>query len=704
MPFFQRHYRWRKDNWERLLNDIVALAEEEETKHFLGPLVCTPFHPVPGEGVTPYQLIDGQQRLMTISLALVALRDVAKLSGLEDIAAEIHEDFLIHRRRQGLQRLKVVPRVEDRRDYEEVVDGTSPTTTESSGIIGAYSFFKREWKARVSDDAEAVVKRLLAATTGRLSIVAITITADRENPFEIFESLNATGLALEEADLIRNFLFMQVPLDEQASFHNGHWETFEGMFAANEPYEKLPPTVFYRSYLMRNGSYCRDKATYVEFKRCNSASGLKPVEQVRELRRFAKFELWLRRPLLYKNTGLSEAAIEVQSLDTTTAYPLLLNLLDRQERGTLGRDDLLGCFQDVASFVIRRTICGDSARGYGRLFPEAVKGIHVNVRQDLQPFLLENRWPDDAAFIPALVEFPLYKRARNKCRLLLEKLERHFGGNEQVTLNQLSIEHVMPQTLGDDEHSDSWRRALDHDWSVLHEKWVHTLGNLTLTGYNTELSNGSFAEKRKAFAESRVALNQYFTNLKDWNHETIKERGLMLARVIAQLWPRPPGGAAYIPPGPSAAVQPEFDALSGEEERRVTRRWRGQLRVKVCWSLLDKALPDEVVCERTSALTLAQFFGRLIRVLGDPVMQRLTRVRVSKGFPLSENPRDFLNPARGHPYSHALVPGTALYVCTNTSNPDKVSDIRRVASALGLPDGSVEVSLAPDFILEQLLA
>ncbi len=710
VPFFQRHYRWQKENWERLLNDIIALAEEEETRHFLGPLVCTPFHPVPGEGVTPYQLIDGQQRLMTITLALAALRDVAKLSGLEDVAAEIHEDFLIHRRRQGLQRLKVVPRVEDRLEYEEVIDGTAPISKESCGIIGAYSFFKREWKKRTAGDSEAAVKRYLAASTARLSIVAITITADRENPFEIFESLNATGLALEESDLIRNFLFMQVPLEEQASFHNSHWETFEDLFAAREPYEKLPPTAFYRSYLMRNGSYCRDKATYVEFKRQSSTSGLSPVEHVRELRRFAKFELWLRRPSLYPNTGLSGVATEIQSLDTTTAHPLLLNLLDREQRGALSREEVLGCFRDVASFVIRRAVCGESTRGYGRLFPEAVRGLHVNARQDLQHFLLENRWPDDAAFLPALVEFPLYKRARNKCRLLLEKLERHFGGNEQVDLDRLSIEHVLPQTLGDDEEGHSWRTALGYgDWRTLHEKWGHTLGNLTLTGYNAELSNGSFAEKHEAFAESRVALNKHFLALEDWGAETIKGRGLMLARVVAQLWPRPPGGPAYVPLGPTAVEQPEAETPSDEDETHVTRRARGQLRVKMRWSLLEKALPDEVICDRTSALTLAKFFGRLISVLDGaasegPIVRRLTHMRVSKGFPLSDNPRGFLNPAQGEPYAHALVPGTALYVCTGTSNQDKVSDIRRVASALGLPEGSVEVSLESSSNLDRLLA
>ena len=240
VPEFQRPYSRQKDNWQKLLDDIMSLAEEGDTRHFLGPLVCTPHNPVPGE-IIPYQLIDGQQRLITITLALAALRDVARLAGLDELAAEIEEDFLIHRRRQGLQRLKVVPRVEDenRADYEAVIEGNAPGTTKSGGIFGAYSFFKRQWKAHTANEGESAMKRLLTAATSHLSIVAITITADRENPFEIFESLNATGLALEEADLIRNFLFMQVPLEEQASFHRNHWQGFEGLFGACDP--DLPP-------------------------------------------------------------------------------------------------------------------------------------------------------------------------------------------------------------------------------------------------------------------------------------------------------------------------------------------------------------------------------------------------------------------------------------------------------------------------------
>ena len=113
-------------------------------------------------------------------------------------------------------------------------------------------------------------------------------------------------------------------------------------------------------------------------------------------------------------------------------------------------------------------------------------------------------------------------------------------------LKQLSIEHVLPQTLGEDADGDAWRKALGHDWKTDHEKWLHTLGNLTLTGYNPELSNTNFEEKQKAFAESKISLNRIFVSASTWDGQAIHGRGIQLARVVATLWPRPPGGPAYV--------------------------------------------------------------------------------------------------------------------------------------------------------------
>ncbi len=647
VPFFQRHYSWRKENWQRLLEDIVALTEEsDETKHFLGPLVCTPFHPVPGE-VTPYQLIDGQQRLATLTVALAALRDIARLNGLESLSDEIHEDYLIHRRRQGVQRFKVVPRLGDRSDYESIIEGRPAGTTMTAGLLGGFSFFKREWKRLVGGDGEAAIRRYLIASTARLSLV--TITVGGENPYEIFESLNSCGLPLEESDLIRNFLFMQVLLEEQDRFQSTHWEKFEKRFDAAEGYEKLSPTLFYRSYLMREGNYCPNKAAYVEFKKQNLARELTPTEQVEELQHFARFELWLRRPLTCEDADFREAFADIQALDITTAHPLLLQLLDRHQQGRLDPADVLGCFKDLAGFVIRRSVCGESTRGYGRFFPSVIKALRVNPREELRTVLLNEGWPDDTAFVAHLVEFPIYKRERNKCRLLLETLERQHGHKEEVNLKRLSVEHVLPQTIdaGDDDGM-TWQRILGPNWQSLHEKWLHTLGNLTLTGYNPELGNGSFADKKAAFAQSNVSLNGHFIELAQWGEQDIKQRGLDLAWIIARIWPRPSGGPGYIAPSPAL---PEPGELIVEEPDEP-RRGRSKLLIRVRWSQLGKAGDEEVICETTAAASMLRFVERLIRVFGSEMAERLTHFPVNRRYPLSDNPAvAFLNQKTGRTYS-----------------------------------------------------
>ena len=689
VPFFQRQYSWTRTEWQNLLSDVESLIDgEDDARHFLGPLVFTTFRPVPGE-VTPYQLIDGQQRLTTLSLALAALRDVARMGDLGDIADEIHEDYLIHRRRQGLQRFKVVPRLEDRVNYEAVIEGTAPGVLVGTGIVGCHSFFKRSWKARVGDLGTESLRPLMAALTGRLSLVAITV--DGENPYEIFESLNWKGLPLDEADLIRNYLFMQIPPAEQAAFHTARWTPFEKQFAAIPGFERIPPTQFYRDYLMRDGRYCRNKTTYVEFKRQNQQRGLEPAEQLSELQRFATFELWLQRPDRCGCDYLRSRLSDIQRLDATTAHPLLLNLLDRHDQGHLRREELDECLRDLAGFIIRRTICGESTRGYGRWFPEAIPTIGLNPAANLRRYWLEKGWPDDATFVECLADFPIYQREKRKCRLLLERLERGMGHREPVNLVNLPIEHVMPQTIDEGPVGQTWRTALGHEWEQEHAHWLHSLGNLTLTGYNQALGNGSFSAKKEVFAEGNLSLNSYFSGVEQWNGREIKQRAVLLGERLTRLWPRP-GGHPLVP-GPREEEPQEPAQPPGIHHH-------GGLHVVIHWSMLGVDLPDEPIQGASGAAAHSKLIGRLLAELSPHIKERLTQIPVARtsdnpetGYRLSATPeRDFLNPNTGLPFGSRLVLGTQLYLFTNTDTPRKISDINRLARRLGLPAGSIQAS------------
>jgi uncharacterized protein with ParB-like and HNH nuclease domain len=697
VPFFQRQYSWTKKEWQNLYTDVLALMDGgEDTRHFLGPLVCTPFHPVPGE-VTPYQLIDGQQRLTTLTLALAALRDVARTNNLGDFADEIHEDYLVHRRRQGLSRFKVVPRLEDRQSYELAIDGTAPGVVAGTGIIGCYSFFKRAWKTPVADGGDPVARRILVALTARMSLVAITV--DGENPYEIFESLNWKGLPLEEADLIRNFLFMQVSPAEQAQFHELRWKPYESRFEKVGRYEKVPPTQFYRNYLMREGRYCRNKTAYVEFKRQNLDRDLTTNDQVNELQRFATFELWLQRPDLCEREYLRDRLAELQQLDVTTAHPLLLHLLDRHDRGHIQRDELDECLRDLASFVIRRTICSESTRAYGRWFTEVIPRIRLSPHPsaDLRNYWLDKGWPDDAAFISRLTQFPIYQRERKKCHHLLERLERNHGHREALDFEDLEIEHVLPQTIENDASGQSWRTMLGIAWEQEHARWVHTLGNLTLTGYNQVMGNGSFAAKQQVFAQSNVSLNSCFIGLARWSPDEIKRRAIELGAVITRIWPRP-DGAPFVS-GPADIDELFEETVDPHPSAPEPPHGHGRLRIIVHWSMLGRAQADELIQESSGAATHAKFIGRLIANLSPQLGERLKQAPVSRtsaanpegGYRLSTNPiHDFINRNTGHPFNHKPVPGTGYFLFTNTDHNTKVDDITRLVQRLGFPPGSVE--------------
>jgi hypothetical protein len=568
IPFFQRYYSWEKKHWDQLRKDVWALMEAEaKDVHFLGPLVCTRTQNVPGS-VTGYQLIDGQQRLATLTVLLAALRDVAVGRGLLTLAEEVTEDYLVHKRQKGTEHYKVLPRLGDRETLIAIVERQDLTPFEDRSIFQAWKYFRRYVEHWVRKDTETQLRRLLDAVSRRLSLVVVTI--DGENPYEIFESLNATGLPLTESDLIRNFVFMQIPLAKQQDFHDQQWKALEDMFDVDGDLPRIPMTPVYRDYLMRAGRYSKERATFADFKLAQREAKFTPEEQVDELKRFAKLELMLRRPCQVKKHALRALLQQVDGMDITTAYALILNLLDRNERGQLSDDDLCGCLRDLSSFVLRRSLCGESTRPYSRWFVEAISEVRENPRQDLQAYWLKRRWPDDNAVRERILDFALYRREGSKARIMLEAIEESFDHKEQVDLNKLTIEHVLPQTISNNASGKSWKTMLGENWSEIYEKYVHTLGNLTLTGYNPDLSNSSFDKKKDLLQQSHLELNRHFADMSTWNAETIVARSKELAEDVIRLWPRPASDVQY---AASAEAMPEPEGLSAGEKKRL-EYWR----------------------------------------------------------------------------------------------------------------------------------
>ena len=594
IPLFQRYYSWTKEHWDKLRTDIWALMEDESKPvHFLGPLVCTPTSHFPGS-VPAYQLIDGQQRLTTLTLILAAVRDVATSRKIENLGEEVSEDYLIHKRKIGAERYKILPRLADRDVLTAVIEGHDLTPYADSRIFLALKYFRRHVEHWAREQAETRLRQLLDTVTRRLALVVVSI--DGENPYEIFEGLNSTGLPLEEADLIRNYVFMQVPLPKQQEFFDQHWEPLEDMFESDGTHDKIPMTPFYRDYLMKEGRYSKRDATFIDFKEHQRESNLTPEEQAKELSHFAALDLVLRRPQTVKKDNLCRVLCDIDRMDIATAYPLLLNLLDRNASGRLSDEDLEGCLQDLVSFVLRRSICGETTRSYGQWFVDAISVLGSNPRRELQSYWLNRRWPDDAALRESLIDFPIYRRESPKARAILEAIEASHKHKEKVNPQLLSIEHVMPQTIKNDSAGKSWKAMLGEKWTEIHERYVHTLGNLTLTGYNPDLSNSSFERKKELLQESHVVLNKYFEKLTGWTEESIKRRTLALADIVVRLWPRPATEVAY---SPSAEARREPEGLS-EKQKKSLEYWRE----------LDSRLeergfsPDLIVAKPTTSVAI----------------------------------------------------------------------------------------------------
>jgi len=540
IPLFQRYYEWKETHWERLWEDIIAMLEEETRKecHFLGSIVCIPNKPEPGK-LLQYIVIDGQQRVITLSLILCVLRDVAQAMGKQEMAETIQDYYLMHRHGKALDQFKVIPRQRDRKSYFELISRSQ--LSDDTNIIRAYKYFQTRVQEFITEHPSNGLDLLLGATTDQLMLVVITL--DNENPFEIFKSLNSTGMKLAEADLIRNHVFMQIPLSEQEAFDEEYWLPLERKFEKTEILPAIDITDFFRDYLMRNGIYVRPNQTFVAFENDYDIPNIQPETVCKELYNYADHFNVIRGRKRAATNELDTALRILRSLSVSTSYPLVLNLMERQRTGTMSTDDLVKCVRAILGFVMRRYICGESSRAYSRWFPLACRNLGDSPLNNLYSYLKDKGWPDDSRFITSLVKFNLY--SSNYGREVLEALQANVRTTEPVDVSQCTIEHILPQWIhGDDEDNLAWQEALsgdEQDWRSVWATWVHTIGNLTLVGYdyNTSMSNKHFQEKKNELARSKVDLNRYFDKLSSWDAAAIEKRGIELAQACSRIWAEP---------------------------------------------------------------------------------------------------------------------------------------------------------------------
>lgn len=525
VPLFQRCYSWEKSHWELLWEDIMELYSSENLyPHFMGSMVTMQTESLP-EGVTKFLLIDGQQRLTTIFILLAVLRDKASLQEKQNIALEINDRFLVNNYNKEPDYYKLNPTQIDRNSFYNIIKKESNIDKNSNSINDCYLFFEKKIKQRKDLDIQKI-KNIICNS---LIIVRILLGKD-DNPYLVFESLNAKGKPLTQADLIRNYFFMQINGDNQDSIYRQYWLPMQNLLGENL-------TDFIRYYLTKNGVIINQNEIYFDLK--NRISRGNTVSYLKDLYRFSQYYAKILNPAIEETLLVRKYLYRLKRLDVTTVYPFILNCYHGWKTNVISENELINIFKVIENYLLRRFVCNVQTRGLNRtfalLYSQITKESNLSSRSILEQLKLNlqnQNYPKDDEFKNRLKEVKLYGSNRSeKAKLILQSLEESFEHKERVSFQNLTIEHIMPQTL-----SDWWKNHLGEDYQITHDLLIHSLGNLTLTAYNSELSNDTFLHKQKALKESHLELNKHFNNVNNWQRENIEKRADLLIERCLKIW------------------------------------------------------------------------------------------------------------------------------------------------------------------------
>ena len=537
IPIYQRTYRWSTKQCVQLWRDIIATGSGEGVYgHFVGSIVYVQQGDFIRSVIPQLLVIDGQQRLTTISLILAALcRALDGTEGVEGMTArKVTKYYLLNDEEDGELRFKLLLTQTDRITLQRIVENRSLPAQHSVRIKENFEYFKAQMPT--SPEELAIIWRGIS----RLMVVDISLNREHDNPQLIFESLNSTGLDLSQADLIRNYVLMGLETAHQEKLYEEHWRPIELSFGQEE-YARLFDR-FMRDYLtVKTGTIPNIAAVYDAFKRYAATPGAGGVDMVvADVHRMSGYFVAMA---LDREADKDVATVlsDINTLKVDVAYPFLLELYDDYVTGTIGRQELIAVLRLVESYVFRRAVCGIPTNSLNKTFTnlakEVQKGRYLESLQaafQLMPGY--RRFPTDDEFARELQVKDLYNfRNRN---YWLRRMENH-DRKERVNVEDYTIEHIMPQN---ENLSNQWRTDLGENWQEIHSQYLHTIGNLTLTGYNPELSDRPFQEKRAikgGFAESPLRLNQGLGQLEKWDAQAIRGRGERLASLACKVWAAP---------------------------------------------------------------------------------------------------------------------------------------------------------------------
>ena len=536
IPLFQRTYNWREDQWNQLWKDLMRIYSMDSPRnHFVGSIVTYPIHGLPGD-VNKHLMIDGQQRMTTLLILLGVVRDHArqapeKWPGLSD---EIWSTCLINEFAQDPEeQIKLMPSRRDRQPFDALINN-SRILDDTKQVVKAWQFFDRI--LRRGDDGNSInLRRLKICVTDRLDLVSIALDSS-DNPNRIFESLNYTGMPLTASDLIRNYFFMNIrDTNRQDSAYDKYWYPMQEMLGRHLD-------DFFWRYLMMDGSLPRNNSKDI-FDGVRNLIGYQPTDDqtVKALRQLKKFSRYYAQLAEVDTSGLRAATIEqihrLNQWQVDVAYPFLMKSLDHIG-SSIKEQDFLEVMRMIESFIVRRAACSIPTNSLRRYFSQMASGVDFeNFTTSSKEYLSEKgwQWPSDEGFRQGFLQFQVYNRTRlSRTHLILWSLERAFGHKEiPARTDKIQIEHIMPQTL-----TSEWTGTLGSNVFDIHARWLHTIGNLTLTAYNAELSNMNFTDKREILIASNFSLSSSLKSLRKWDERSIQDRGRVLSEMAVEIWPR----------------------------------------------------------------------------------------------------------------------------------------------------------------------
>jgi uncharacterized protein with ParB-like and HNH nuclease domain/predicted transport protein len=544
IPIYQRTYSWGERECRQLWDDILRTGRNDAVSaHFVGSIVYVEQGLYSVTSQSPLLVIDGQQRLTTVALLIEALsRSLNDSEPLEGFSAKkLRNYYLLNLLEDGERKYKLLLSQTDKASLIALLEQRARPKEYSIRIETNFEFFKKRVTG-VKDDVVALCKGL-----AKLVIVDISLSREQDNPQLIFESLNSTGRELSQADLIRNFILMGLEPQLQTKLYEEYWRPMEvdfGQEAYTTHFDR-----FMRHYLtVRTSDIPNVRKVYEAFKLYARSPKVKGIEAlVADIRVFAGYYCAMALGA-ERDPELKMAFHDLRELKVDVAYPFLLELYHDYAMQSLSKDDFLTAVRLVEAYVFRRAVCAIPTNSLNKTFATFTRALSKDLYLESikAHFLLlpsYRRFPNDEEFKRELQTRDLYNfRSRS---YWLRRME-NYGRKERVPVDEYTIEHITPQN---ENLSLQWQAELGPEWQRIQQTWLHTLGNLTLTGYNPEYSDRPFAEKRDmpgGFTESPLRMNKELGALDRWNEDTIRQRAATLAERAVPVWPAPELASAVL--------------------------------------------------------------------------------------------------------------------------------------------------------------